>query len=97
MKLSEELINLRQADVHIAEATRRIEHQQALAASLPAGIEKERAEALLAAMRATLVQFAVHREAIVENIARLCFDRPASGRRAHPAVAGIRAASPDER
>lgn len=71
MRLSEELSDLRQADIHIAEATRRIEQQQALAASLPAGDDKERADALLATMRATLVQFIVHRQAIVENIARL--------------------------
>ncbi len=71
VRLSEELSNLRQADVHIAEATRRIERQQALAASLPAGGEKERAEALLTTMQATLVQFTVHRQAIAENIARL--------------------------
>jgi hypothetical protein len=70
--LTEELDNLRQADKHIAEATRRIDAQQAFAASLPAGSsEKARSDALLATMLATRVQFMLHREAIVESIARL--------------------------
>lgn len=72
MTLSEELENLRQADLHIAEATRRIDAQRAFAASLPAGSsEKERSDALLATMQATLAQFVLHRQAIVESIARL--------------------------
>jgi hypothetical protein len=71
LTLSEELNKLRQADAHIADALRRIGLQQTLAASLPAGSEKIRAEALLETMRTTLTQFNVHRESILANIARL--------------------------
>ncbi|MBT2790407.1 hypothetical protein [Paraburkholderia strydomiana] len=70
--LSEELIRLRQADAHIADAIRRIELQRALIASMTTATdEKARAEALLSTMQATLDQFTAHRDAILESIQRL--------------------------
>lgn len=72
--LSKELGKLQQADVHIADAIRRIELQRALIASLAAPSEqkeKARAETLLSTMQATLNQFTFHRDAILESIERL--------------------------
>ena len=72
LTLAGEFDKLRQADVHIADAIRRIQSQQAMIASMPANSEeKTRAEDFLLAMQTTLTQFRFHRDAIVENIARL--------------------------
>ncbi|KIG11415.1 hypothetical protein [Caballeronia concitans] len=72
VSLQEELARLEQADRHIAEATVRIATHEALIGSgdLP-DAEKRRAEDLLAAMQATLAQFLLHREAIVEVVGQL--------------------------
>ncbi|HEX7932700.1 MAG TPA: hypothetical protein VF573_06450 [Paraburkholderia sp.] len=72
LTLSGELDKLRQADTHIVEAVRRIEQQQIMIASMPPeSDQKTRAEDFLLTMQTTLTQFQFHREAIVENIARL--------------------------
>ena len=72
LSLSDELDKLQQADAHILEAVRRIELQQTLIASMPAGSgQRTRADELLATMQTTLSQFMFHRDAIIENLARL--------------------------
>ena len=72
VSLSVEIDHLRQADVHITDAIRRIEIQQTLIAPMPAGSDQRaRAEALLVTMQTTLAQFTVHRAALVESIERL--------------------------
>lgn len=72
MSLQDELARLEQADRHIADATARIASHESLIESgdLP-DVEKRRAEELLAAMQATLAQFLLHREAIVEAVGQL--------------------------
>jgi len=71
--LSGEPIWLQQADVHIAEAIRRIELQRAPTAWMTATAEQQKArvEVLLSTMQATLNQFTSHRYAILESIEHL--------------------------
>jgi hypothetical protein len=70
--LAEELERLHQADQHIADATKRIAAQRRLVASMEeATVDRTRAEELLQTMLATLDQFSLHRQAILETIRRL--------------------------